>query len=148
MKYAITGPAGSGKTKLINELKDKGYAVLEETAREVSFEVDPEARQYEILHQQIKNEITKNWMFTDRGLGDVVGYFKYLGFKPPKVDFHYDKVFYIPHAHPDATYEDRLENNHKEAEALFYDYVYPEYEELVELPNEDRLSFIIKNIIT
>ena len=34
-RYILTGTAGSGKTSIIQELKSKGYAVVEEAATDV-----------------------------------------------------------------------------------------------------------------
>lgn len=85
MKFVLTGGPGVGKTTAVNALKDKGFKVLHETAREIIQEgklgphLDFVKFEEEVLRRQIKqereNKVTGHEvLFLDRGVYDVQAY--------------------------------------------------------------------------
>jgi len=84
-KYVLTGGPSCGKTTIINELKNLGYSVLEEVAREVHSEKKwqlGKELELEILSRQLKKErnldpLNQNY-FLDRGVYDIHAYCQHL----------------------------------------------------------------------
>lgn len=114
--YVLTGGPCSGKTTLINELKDRGYAVLPESARTViaaglaqgkqiaEIVADPLALQHRILpHQQeLESQADKEKvLFIDRGIPDNIAYYRKFGLelddviKNASAAVQYRKVFLL-----------------------------------------------------
>lgn len=106
--FIISGGPGTGKTSIINELSKK-FKVLPEAAREVGDndphfkgksikEINPFDFQKAIFDFQ-KNEFTnikdKNHkiVFSDRGFGDTLAYYKFHNLKIPKDELDYAKKF-------------------------------------------------------
>jgi predicted ATPase len=97
MKIVITGGPCCGKSTIIGALKDKGYNVLSETAREVINDLnltgnmtrdDSISIQREIWSRQIKKEKaidnSSELYFLDRGAVDTHGYYMHLTEKVPE----------------------------------------------------------------
>lgn len=115
-KIVIIGAPGSGKTTLIELLIQKGYDCFPEISREITLEARKEGIEQLFLHdpvlfsskliggrlKQYEDAQSKELVFFDRGLPDVVAYHHYLGTDyPPFFDkiCHenpYDKVFVLP----------------------------------------------------
>ncbi|MBI3334809.1 ATP-binding protein [Candidatus Pacearchaeota archaeon] len=115
-RIVVTGGPCSGKSTLIKALKDKGYSVLEEVAREVLTErrnasltrEELSYRQLEILRRQESREKQlhaqthkENLCFHDRGAFDNLAYARLLlGSVPEEIgkaaNLHvYDTVFLL-----------------------------------------------------
>ncbi|MBU0466094.1 MAG: ATP-binding protein [Nanoarchaeota archaeon] len=164
MRVVISGGPCSGKSTLIRELGNKGYAVMKEVARkvldtkgtrEVSVDLQMEiaSRQIECENELNDGEIT----FLDRGLVDVMVYSNhFLGGLPNVLEGfqfrnRYDVVF-IPDRLP---FEDdglRIESGEEHAQAL-HDEVWKAYEDCgydVErvpvMPLEERVDYIIDHL--
>lgn len=85
-RIIITGPPGSGKTTYINALKDKGYDIIGENAREIikeQLKKGNNALPWEnvikfselVLKERIKNfKKAKATVFFDRGIPDIIAY--------------------------------------------------------------------------
>ncbi len=156
-KIVITGPSGSGKTTLVNTLGRMGFPILHETPAEVISEGydDLQKRQLECIKRQVFKE--KNihdtclefpLFFLDRGLGDIIGFSKYMKVNIPKIEFEYDKVFYIAKSKTVTNYNTRMrvEDNYEQANDIFYEFVLPEYKNAIKLPEKNKIAYILKNI--
>jgi predicted ATPase len=119
MKIVISGSPGSGKTSVIDALRDQGYHCLEEVSRTVIqwgtdqgytnyFLEDPlsfsekiwDARR-EQFYQAKKEEQKHRYSFLDRGLHDSVAYLHYLETQQEEWEeqlahYTYDVVFLMP----------------------------------------------------
>ena len=96
-KYVLTGAASCGKTELIDELRRRGFNVLEEAAREVIEDrLDIPVSNDEILKRQLlifKRQLRRenydfhgDFLFLDRGLADCITYCEQLlGFVPEEI---------------------------------------------------------------
>lgn len=108
--YVISGGPGTGKTSTINELEKRGYKILKEAAREVSqkdkkfkgksiLEINKKDFQDAIFEFQVKQIgqlkklNKKEIIFSDRGFGDTLTYYKLDGLQTPKEKFDYAKKF-------------------------------------------------------
>ncbi len=170
--YVLTGGPCSGKTTLINELKDRGYSVLPESARTViaaelaagktieDILADPLALEHSVLAHQLElyAEAPKDQLvFIDRGVPDNVAY--YRKFNMPIDDacwealesVHYRKVFLLDMIDFDGDAE-RYEQNPEEA-AWLHAEIRKAYTELgyaiIEvpvLPITERADFILARI--
>jgi len=105
MKIVITGGPCSGKTTIINELRKRGYFVMEEVARKIIIEkkyskyldrYDNEALNLllDTYNRQIDKEkdldkaddVYPHTVFLDRGIIDVQAYSKHLiGYTPKEI---------------------------------------------------------------
>lgn len=109
--YIISGGPATGKTSVINTLFEKGYFVLHEVARRISQsdkrfigksikEVNMKDFQkaiFELQKKQIEEIMAKNKtheiIFSDRGFGDTITYFKINNIKIPENYIEYAKKF-------------------------------------------------------
>ena len=173
-RYVLIGGSCSGKTTLINELKQRGFSVLEEVARQVLEErkdapktpEEWETRQNLIFKTQLEQEAQlaeDDLVFFDRGILDVVAYSEhYLGYIPDLVKNsqltnRYSSIFVLDR----LPFEDdglRVESGEKEALELHNKiiYVYLNYNyKLIYVPVfpgekqqaiKQRADFILDNV--
>lgn len=115
-KIVITGGPSSGKSTLIEALKNKEYSVIEEGALELIEKekkeggnifpwTDPEKFQEKVFLDQIKREENineeKEIIFLDRSLIDILAYCLHYSVNPPKdlkkeiEKANYSKVFIL-----------------------------------------------------
>ena len=113
--YVISGGPATGKTSLINELEKKGYFVLKEVARRVANfnfagknikQINMKDFHKKIFEIQKKEyiemkESKKQMVFSDRGIGDTLAYFKFYNLSIPSQFFNslreikYSRVFIL-----------------------------------------------------
>ena len=173
-KIAIIGSPASGKTSIIDKLKNKGHVCMEEISREITLKAqnkgidqlflkDPDLFSKQLLEARKKQFIEADTadsplVFFDRGLPDVVAYLDYID-SDYSMDFienckkhKYDKVFiltpwkdiYIQDNERYETFEQATEI-HKYLTKWYKRFDY----KLVEVPHstvENRVDFILKNI--
>ena len=128
--YVITGAPSSGKTTLINQLAEQGYAIAPEVARDYiegllannytleMIQQNNRQLQRGILALALKRERhlqTQDPIFFDRGTADSLGYFNYYQFEAQHMKqacqhLRYKKIFYC-HPLPLEADQIRVENN-------------------------------------
>jgi predicted ATPase len=141
--YVLTGGPCCGKTTVAEELRNRGYNVLEEVARQVLSEKtkqkindDYESIQTEIFQRQIKQENEyRGLVFLDRSVIDCFAYSQLrLGYIPPifletpreEIVGRYETVFLLeplPFAHDGL----RIEKDEEEAMKV-HDMIVREYQ--------------------
>ncbi|WP_317163316.1 ATP-binding protein [Polaribacter septentrionalilitoris] len=116
-KIVLIGGPGTGKTSVLNELKNRGFFCMDEISREVTlkakeqgidqlFLTEPLLFSEKLLegreHQYLKaNESKKNVVFFDRGIPDVHAYMEYFNTEYPKTfieksnEYKYDIIFHF-----------------------------------------------------
>ncbi|WP_299116200.1 ATP-binding protein [uncultured Winogradskyella sp.] len=117
LKVVIAGGPGTGKTSIINHLKECGFLCYDEISREVTLQARKdgieqlfltesllfsekllEGRTQQFLNAEKENE---NVVFLDRGLPDVIAYMDYVGDNYPKhfiracENHQYDLIFVL-----------------------------------------------------
>lgn len=114
--YVITGGPSSGKTSVINELQNRGFKTVAESARHylelqlVNGRDIQEIRlhqarvQHKVLNNQMENERNLDpheLTFLDRAMPDSMAYYQFLGINPDEKliealkTAHYKKVFVL-----------------------------------------------------
>jgi len=132
-KYVLTGGPSSGKSTTIEDLRKRGYSVLDEVAREMikQRESYPNTKrgicefQEMMFNEQLKRErsLDGKLAFLDRGLGDYYAYSEHLvGYVPEGMrDFdirgRYDALFVLDRL-PFVDDGLRIESGEEEAEKL------------------------------
>ncbi|MCT8229807.1 AAA family ATPase [Proteus terrae] len=173
-RIILTGGPGSGKTTLINELKNRGYPCSLEAGRAIIQDqsviegnvlpwIDPNAFAQAMLIWELRSwhEANNNKIpyFYDRGIPDIAGYLLLCGLAIPK---HLDKaitlfryvtnVFIAPPWPEIYTQDQERKQTEKEAEETYLAMiaVYKKYNyNLIELPKieiTNRANFIINKI--
>lgn len=173
MIIVITGGPGSGKTTLINALKEKGIHCKDEVSREITekaresgidqlFLEQPllfsdmllEARVQQFNEAKMLNET----VFLDRGVPDILAYMHYIGdpypshFEKMSKKCQYDKVFILMPWREIYVQDSHRYENYEQAEIIFKHlketYVNSGYEPIEVLKGtiEERINFILKNI--
>lgn len=169
--YVITGAPSSGKTTLVNALKERGYAISEESARTYILEElgkgkvlteirkDILAFQREILKRVVEKEskLNKNEVvFLDRGVPDTRGFLMYNNVTEPEdVKSIIDKVSYkkafildpLPLTQDEVRTEDAeaIKGLDRTLENTYKGLEIP----LVRVPvmsNEERVDFVLRNL--
>ena len=117
-KIVITGGPGTGKTSVINELKNQGYTCLEEISRQVTLDARKDGTEQlfltdpvEFSRRLLKGRIAQfeeassfpdPLIFIDRGIPDILAYMHYINvpypdfFKQASKLHSYDHVFVLP----------------------------------------------------
>ncbi|GAB4161017.1 MAG: ATP-binding protein [Winogradskyella sp.] len=116
-KIVITGGPGTGKSSIINHLKNRGFLCYDEISRQITlqarkdgidqlFLTEPLLFSEKLLEGRIKqyndstNE-TSNVVFLDRGIPDILAYMDYIGdiypqyFTDSSKNNRYDQVFIL-----------------------------------------------------
>lgn len=166
----ISGCSGGGKSSLLSELNNQGYAVIEEVGRKIVKEygdLNPLLRcemiitkSIEVFHQAEKTQLVKeNVIFFDRCILEGISYYQTLKIPDAnKYDHFIDELRYYPiifMAPPwkeifckDDERKHSFEDATSEYERLMS--TYPKYGyHLMELPKIDvkgRIEFILSNI--
>ena len=170
-RVVISGSPGSGKTAVIEGLKNKGYSVFEEFSRSLIKDSQSkgitnlflsaplkfskqllEVREKQFIDSekifQAKNQV----VFFDRGIHDIHAYLNAIGqenlnLKEKVYSFEYDLVFLLtPWEEIFKKDNERLENFSQAK--MYYPYikkVYSIQHKVIELPQrsiEERISFI------
>jgi|SRR3989344_1729985 len=169
--YVLTGGPCSGKTTLIDELKQRGYPVFPEPARIViaaelaqgkiiqDILADPRALQHKILahYLELATEAPKDQiLFLDRGIPDVVAYYRKFNLSGDEVlqkalaSVRYRNVFLldmIEFANDAERYETPQEAAilHRYLRDAYTDQGYDVIEVPV-VPVPERADFILKNL--
>lgn len=169
----ITGGPGFGKTSVANGLKEKGYQVGDEFARDLIEEQERiggdllpwknmKSFQQTVLEHRVKfyesvgeNEIA----FADRAIPDQLAFARYRGFQEPKLllekslEYQYYRSVFITPAWEEIYKKDQIRQETFEEACLIHDYICETYLDLgyhlVELPKvsvDERVQFIINNI--
>lgn len=169
--YVITGAPHSGKTTLIEKLREMGYRVVLEAARVY---IDEEIKKGKILEDIRKNELDfqrkilevkvenekkesqEEIVFWDRGIPDSLAYYEMLGFTEDKFlqeaieKAEYKKVFLLGTLSYKKDYA-RIES--EEQQKIIHDLLRKAYKnnkyELIEVGDvdlEERIEIILKNL--
>ena len=169
--YIISGGPSTGKTSVINALKKKGYKVLIEAARYLGDNdkrfkgksikgIDKKKFQdaiFELQKKQIVGLKNEKIVFSDRGLGDTIAYYRINKLKVPKnlinyaKKFKYSGIFILDFL--DFYEVDKLRKETKEEQEFIQREIIKSYKELgygfIIVPFmsiEDRSRFIISKI--
>ncbi len=169
-KFVLTGGPSTGKTTLVQALKQEGHQVMEEVARQImesekinymslsrmermNFQIKVFIKQLELEGRLSKQKAA----FLDRGIPDCIAYCRLGGFDPPRELVEaskrnrYDKVFLLQML-PD--YEtDSIRKEDAETARKIHNHIRDVYKELgyevIEIPPvsvRERIHFIKKHI--
>lgn len=116
-KIVITGGPGTGKTSIINDLKNRGYTCLDEISRQITLDAREKGIEQLFLTEPLlfsellikgrkqqfveAQNLATDLVFLDRGLPDVLAYMDYIGDIYPKTfveschNHTYDGVFIL-----------------------------------------------------
>lgn len=165
--YVITGAPHSGKTTLIEKLKELGYKVVLETARVyIDQEIEKGRRieeirkneldfQKKILDLKIENEkkeLKDETIFWDRGIPDTWAYLEMIGEALDKslAKSQYKKVFLL---NPLPYEKDYARTENEEEQLILHELLKKAYKQeghdVVEVKidgKEERLKFILDNL--
>ncbi|MFC4740620.1 AAA family ATPase [Flavobacterium ponti] len=169
----IGGPS-SGKTTLINKLKEHGHVCYPEVSREVIKEAQEKGIEQLFLEQPLlfselllegrkkqffsaKNE-EANIVFLDRGIPDVLAYMHYIGDSYPAFfdeackEHKYSKIFILPTWKEIYVSDDERYESYEQA-LLIQEHLVETYKkygyELIEVPKdtvENRMQFLLQNL--
>ena len=170
----IIGGPSSGKTTLIEKLKEKGYTCYPEVSREVIKEAQERGIEQLFLEQpllfselllegrikqfqQAKKEET-DIVFLDRGIPDVLAYMDYIGDSYPNsfdeaCKLHtYSKIFILP-IWKEIYVSDKERYESYEQAILIQEHLTETYQkygyELIEIPKdtvENRVQFLLQQL--
>ncbi len=169
----IGGPS-SGKTTLINKLKEHGHVCYPEVSREVIKGAQEKGIEQLFLEQPLlfselllegrkkqffsaKNE-EANIVFLDRGIPDVLAYMHYIGDSYPAFfdeackEHKYSKIFILPTWKEIYVSDDERYESYEQA-LLIQEHLVETYKkygyELIEVPKdtvENRMQFLLQNL--
>ncbi len=169
--YVITGAPCSGKTTILNSLKEMGYEVIGEVARThidkliakgftiEDIRKDEKRFQNDVLDQKYKLEeyINKDKLvFFDRGIPDSYAYFKFLGIKNEELlkkslVNNYKKVFILE---PCPYKKDYARTESEEDQIKLHELIQEAYKisgaKIINVPifetKKDRVDFVLNNL--
>ena len=171
-KILITGGPGTGKTSLVNELKNNGYLCSEEIVRDLTikkrdegvdqyFLTDPLVFSIKLFNLRLKEyskSFNSNLIIYDRGPIDVLAYLNFKSIEIPK-DLINDskkinyKFSFILNPWKDIYTQDNVRYESYEECVLIHEFLIKEYEKfkikLIVVPNGtiiERVRFIKKFI--
>ncbi|MEJ2267457.1 MAG: ATP-binding protein [Nanoarchaeota archaeon] len=169
--YIISGGPGTGKTSTIKELKKRGFKILPEATREIASkdkrfigksikEINMSQFQEEIFNLQKNfylNNCSEGIIFSDRGFGDTLAYYKINNLDIPKDKFDYAnrfsfaKIFILDFLNFYETDELRMES--KREQEIIQNEIIKMYQKLNYKPIivpfdslENRVNFILNKI--
>ncbi|MBU1198525.1 MAG: ATP-binding protein [Nanoarchaeota archaeon] len=172
-KYVLTGGPSSGKSTLLYALQNKGFLIVEESAKEIIYQEKERGInepwldktfpdfQNKIFELQLKKESEipedAGVVFFDRGVPDSLIYFEYRKFEPPQklLDIvgkcGYEKVFLLEQLQTHEKNDYRVED--EEESKLISGLIRQTYEKLgydvIVIPPvsvEERLKLILKHV--
>ncbi|RKS53277.1 putative ATPase [Gillisia mitskevichiae] len=173
-KIVITGGPGTGKSSIINYLESQGHYCLHEVSRQITIEAQKQGIEQLFLEQPLlfsekllearinqhheAVQLSKERIFLDRGIPDVVAYMDYFGTNYPDeftlaCNYHkYDKIFLLPpwkeiYTSDNERYEsfDQALEIHEHLKKSYLTYGY----EPIEVPTgsiSSRSSFIMNSL--
>lgn len=174
-RIVITGGPGTGKSSVINHLRDLGYYCLPEISREIireaqenghlnPFVENPLQFSNLLLHGRMEQHhyalhFSLSKLFYDRGIPDIAAYLDFARLRVPKIvetacaNYRYDQVFLLsPWESIFTTDNERYENFEQAIE--IHDNIKNTYNafgyNLTEVPKAtiaERAAFIIKNVL-
>ncbi|MEL4307713.1 ATP-binding protein [Joostella sp. CR20] len=172
-KIVITGGPGTGKTSVIDFLKENGHQCLLEISRQVTLEAREQGIEQLFLtdgllfsnkllegriQQHKASEALTGTVFFDRGIPDVPAYMNYAGdtypsyFKEACDTYRYDKVFLLPPWEAIYTSDNERYENFEQAQEIHI-HLKKMYEDcgysLVEVPVgsvEERAKFVLSHL--
>lgn len=171
-KILFIGGPSTGKTSVIEKLKQQGYCCFDEISREVTLKAQKEGISQLFLEQPLlfsqkllegriaqfekATESKKNHCFIDRGIPDVGAYMAYKNEHIPEAfsqanhAYLYDQVFIFPLWKDIYISDNERYESYEEAEEIQL-YLKKTYEglgyNLIEIPKvnvEERVKFILK----
>ncbi|MFW6103506.1 MAG: AAA family ATPase [Bacteroidota bacterium] len=170
-RYIITGGSGSGKSSLIKELENRGYACFPEVSRIVISEQqykggklvpwkDMEGFADECLRRmkkQLQNQTKQQPVFYDRGIPDILAYLKSKNLPVPDRLYDYARyynpmVFICPPWNEIFRNDPQRPENFKESVKIYHYlnqvYLYLGYRlvRVPKIPVNERVRFIISKI--
>jgi predicted ATPase len=172
--YVVTGGPGSGKTSLLEALRAHGYACSTEAGRGIiQDQVSIAGQALPWADRSLFAELMLSWemrsyrmaqeaagpVFFDRGVPDVLGYFRLIGVPVPghvwkaAQRFRYNPTVLIAPPWPEIFRQDRERKQDFDEAIRTYDAMVATYTELdyrlVEIPLapvQDRLNFIVEHL--
>jgi len=173
-KIVLIGGPSSGKTTLLNKLKERGFNIIPETAKDLidlrrmqGEKVDPkDIPKYSILQNDITLEQIRReremyhgeLTFLDRGIYDNLAYCsKFLGFIPDITQkligehLGYDRIFVLDRL-PFIKEDFRVENSDEEASEIHkrimqvYQNKGYKLERIPVLPIEERVNYLLEKV--
>ncbi len=170
-RAVLIGGPGTGKTSILNALKERGYNVLPEISRQVTIEAqkkgigqlfltDPHAFSDRLMEGRIKQfeAPTNGLYFYDRGIPDIPAYHRFTGDPIPESyiqksqNLRYDYCFYFPvwdeiYKQDSERYEN-LDQAKKISSIIKKEYQTVDYN-IIDVPKtsiEDRVAFILNHL--
>lgn len=173
-KVVIAGGPGTGKTTIINELKKRSFICYDEISRQITlqareegieqmFLTDPILFSQKLLDgriQQFKDAVTetKDVVFLDRGIPDVIAYMDFIGDTYPNHfveacnNHKYDNIFVLAPWQEIFTSDNERYENFEEAIKI-HDHLLETYKRfgynLIDVPFgnvESRANFILESL--